>query len=189
MKITNASIESAAERVLECVDNAKYGLPEPVFKLVSQLTPLVNVDLLIKDEKDRILLTWRADEFYGPGWHIPGGIIRFKESINHRILKVAQTELQCNVKFKSKPIIINEVMADNRNIRGHFISMLYECELTSKLNPENKANEKKPLHGQWLWHDKCPHDLISQHAIYSPYFNLVSSPYPIETDRNSNSIS
>ena len=54
-----------------------------------ELTPLVNVDLLIKDS-GRTLLTWRDDEFYGPGWHIPGGILGFKERALDRLAKVAE---------------------------------------------------------------------------------------------------
>ena len=63
----------------EKIENPRIGLPQEVFFLVSRLTPMVNVDLLIKDEKGRTLLAWRDDEFVGKGWHVPGGIIRFKE--------------------------------------------------------------------------------------------------------------
>lgn len=45
---------------------------------------MVNVDLLIKNvSSNETLLTWREDEYYGPGWHVPGGIVRFKETIVH----------------------------------------------------------------------------------------------------------
>ena len=60
------------------IGDPRHGLPEEVFRLVSRLTALINVDLLIQDEGRRTLLTWRDDEFYGAGWHIPGGIIRYK---------------------------------------------------------------------------------------------------------------
>ena len=86
-------------KVLEHVKNAKEGLPIDVFYFVSQLTPLINVDLLIKNKKGQVLLTWRDDRFYGPAWHIPGGIIRFKEKIEHRIEQVAQLELGASVNF------------------------------------------------------------------------------------------
>src|ERR1700756_3053304 len=75
------------------------GLPEPVFLLVSRLTPLVSVDLLIKDELGRTLLTWRDDESYGPGWHVPGGIVRYQENAAHRIHEVARMELGARVEF------------------------------------------------------------------------------------------
>ena len=54
--------------------DAAIGLPEELFLYVSSITPLVNVDLLIKDDRGRALLTWRDDSYYGPDWHVPGGI-------------------------------------------------------------------------------------------------------------------
>ena len=47
-------------------------MPEDLFLSVSRLTPIINVDLLIKDNQNRTLLTWRDDEFYRAGWHIRG---------------------------------------------------------------------------------------------------------------------
>ena len=36
------------------IGDSRRGLPEEVFRLLSELTPLVNVDLLIKDGTSRI---------------------------------------------------------------------------------------------------------------------------------------
>jgi colanic acid biosynthesis protein WcaH len=38
------------------------GLPEDVFLYASQITPLVNVDLLVKDEVNGV--SWRDDDYY-----------------------------------------------------------------------------------------------------------------------------
>jgi hypothetical protein len=43
------------------------GLPEDVFLFLSRITPLINDDLLTKDEMNRTLLTWRDDGFSAPG--------------------------------------------------------------------------------------------------------------------------
>ena len=64
-------------------------MPESVFLFVSGITPLINVDLLIKDEQHvRSSLGAMTS-----GWHIPGGIIRYKESAADRVRAVAHTEL------------------------------------------------------------------------------------------------
>ena len=60
------------------------GLPEDLFLFISRITPLVNVDLLIQGPQHRTLLTWRSDEHHGAGWHVPGGIIRYKETAHQR---------------------------------------------------------------------------------------------------------
>ena len=50
-------------------------------------------------EKKNTLLAWRDDHLNGKGWHIPGGIIRFKESIKKRINEVAKNEIGTLVDF------------------------------------------------------------------------------------------
>lgn len=143
------------------------GLPKEIFKFVSRITPLINVDLLIKDEKGRTLLSWRDDKLAGRGWHVPGGIIRFKERFENRIKKVSESEIGTIVKFDSEPIAIKELFAEH-NVRGHFISLLFNCSLPSTFIPNNK-NLKPNEAGYLKWHDSCPKNLIKYHDIYKKY--------------------
>ena len=69
------------------VSNSSAGLPDELFYYISRITPLVNVDLLIKDESERTLLSWRDDQYCGKGWHVPGGIVRFKETMETMVKK------------------------------------------------------------------------------------------------------
>ena len=149
------------------IKNPSIGLPEEIFFFISRITPLVNVDLLIKDEKGRTLLSWRNDKYTGRGWHVPGGIIRFKERFEKRLLKVSKIEIGKLVKFDPIPIAINQVTV-KRNTRGHFVSILYKCFLSGKFIPKNKGLSKKDQ-GYLMWHDSCPGDLLKCHNIYKKY--------------------
>jgi len=149
------------------IPDPKIGLPIEIFNLISRLTPLVNVDLLIKDENNRTLLSWRDDQFSGIGWHIPGGIVRFKETLATRINQTAQKEIGCLVEFNPTPIAINEINCSHIT-RGHFISFLYECNLTSTLT-SNHITENPTDPGYLRWHDKCPLNIIPSHEIYRQY--------------------
>ncbi|OQW92079.1 MAG: NUDIX hydrolase [Thiotrichaceae bacterium IS1] len=166
----NLSLTEHLAAILASIEDPKQGLPQEIFYFISRLTPMINVDLLIKNDSEQTLLTWRADEFFGPGWHIPGGIIRFKEKAETRIQKVAQTELGATVKSEPSPIAINELFAPHRDVRGHFISLLYRCSLVSPPNPDLQCLEDKPQHGQWKWHNRCPDNLISAQEIFRAYF-------------------
>src|SRR5436190_14846458 len=108
MNRVNAAIQRAIETIETSLGEPRDGLPEDVFHFVSRLTPLVNVDLLIKDEGSRTLLTWRDDEFYGPGWHVPGGIIRFKEPAVDRVRACAREELGAVVEPEPSPVFVME---------------------------------------------------------------------------------
>jgi len=142
------------------------GLPEDLFLFVSRMTPMTNVDLLIRRGDGAILLTWRDDGFYPPCWHIPGGIIRFKETAEERVKQVASKELRTEVSVQTPPLRVGEYIHPSRAVRGHFISLLYACELIKELDPSLALNEGDPQPGQWAWHKTCPEDLIAGQATY-----------------------
>lgn len=147
---TNSAIKFLEEQI----KNPTEGLPEEIFLFVSRITPLINVDLLIKDEKGRTLLAWRDDPYYGRGWHVPGGIVRFKEKLETRLLKVAQTEIGAEVKFEFIPLAINQAICQQQT-RGHFLSILYKGFLGSDYLPKNKELTDQDQ-GFLKWHDFCP---------------------------------
>lgn len=150
------------------VPNPSAGLPDEVFSYISRTTPLINVDLLIKDENRRTLLSWRNDQYAGKGWHVPGGIVRFKETLETRVKKVAKTELGVDVSFDATPMALNQIINPEHEIRGHFISFLYKCTLPSVFIPENKGISPDDA-GYLAWHNDCPDDLIKCHEIYRKY--------------------
>jgi colanic acid biosynthesis protein WcaH len=146
------------------------GLPEDFFLFVSRYTPLINVDLLIQDEHGRTLLTWREDETYGAGWHVPGGIIRFQETAEERIRATAQRELGTDVEHDAEPMTIVQAIDRGRRERGHFISMLYRCRLAGPPDPGLAFCGGTPRREQWAWHQGCPPDLIPAQDEYRRYF-------------------
>jgi colanic acid biosynthesis protein WcaH len=145
------------------------GLPEEVFLFVSRITPLVNVDLLIQDDRGRTLLTWRDDAPFGAGWHVPGGIIRYKEAAADRVRACAREELAADVSFDPAPICVTETILESRD-RGHAVSVLFRCRLTSPPDPAKEAVTTPPSAGQWRWHQGAPPDLIDVQSWYARFF-------------------
>jgi colanic acid biosynthesis protein WcaH len=163
------NIADAIKRLKQEVPNPTKGLPDDLFYYISSATPIINVDLLLKDENGRTLLSWRDEPHSGKGWHIPGGIIRFKETIEERINEVAKIEIGTPVKlFKSEPIAINEIFNRKQEIRSHFISLLYSCSLPGDFVPKNKGLSKFDA-GYLMWHKTCPDDLLKLHEIYRKF--------------------
>lgn len=162
-------IKKTIDLLESLIKEPSKGLREDVFIFVSKITPIINVDLLIKDKNGRTLLTWRDDDFYPTGWHVPGGIVRYRETMADRIDAVAATELGTKVKFKKDPLAINEVIHPSRRARGHFISLLYECKLSGPLDKNLGYKNGIPRAGEWAWHDKCPDNLISVHEMYRKF--------------------
>jgi colanic acid biosynthesis protein WcaH len=73
------------------------------------------------------------------------------------------------VAFQPLPLAIKEIILTDRRVRGHFISFLYQCYLTTA--PDNGLQYRSggPLPNQWVWHETCPENIISVHEIYRGY--------------------
>ncbi len=153
------------------ITDPRIGLAEELFLFVSGITPLVNVDLLIQDDAGRTLLTWRDDAFYGPGWHVPGGVIRFQEAAAERIRAVARLELGADVESDPAPAAVHELIDGDRRERGHCIALLYRCRLLAPLSESRRASSPPPRLGQWAWHQGCPDNLIREHRVYQRFFH------------------
>lgn len=164
------SLENHIAGIDAAVGDATRGLPEPVFSLVGRLTPVVNVDLLIKNDRGETLLTWRHDALY-LGWHVPGGVVRFKERMSQRVAEVARLELGATVSMKAEPCAINEIITLERDARGHFVSFLFECTLTSALDETLRHRGGAPNNGEWAWHAAYPAQMIDPHHVYRRFID------------------
>lgn len=151
------------------IGDPRPGLPEEVFRFVSRITPLANVDLLIEDPRRGTLLTWREDEFFGAGWHVPGGVIRYKETAAQRLRACAREELGADVSFDGTPLTIAEGIGE-QDTRGHHIALLFRCRLQTEPDPSRRATAAPPQAGQWQWHARCPENLLAAQRPYATYF-------------------
>jgi len=147
--------------------NPEKGLPDSIFYFVGRNTPFVNVDLLIKRDDVGTLLTWRDDIYTGKGWHIPGGIIRFKEKWENRIQEVARTELHIKIDSFQGPINVSQILSDLTE-RSHFISLLFECNISDKCLISLKEQVKKNPH-KINFFKIAPKNLLDFHRIYQDF--------------------
>ena len=162
--------KDALEMLYTSVDDPRKGLPYELFLFISSLVPMVNVDLLIIDDRKRVLLTWRDDEIHGKGWHVPGGMIRYKETAENRIHATAREELGAGVAFEPVPEV-EEIIDPERRVRGHHISLVYKCRLISEPAAALQFTGGEPKGGQWAWHQDCPTNFIDAHKRYGRFFN------------------
>ena len=166
---------AAAIRVVEAAAANPAGgrrpdLPLEVFLLVSRLAPVFCVDLWIEDARGRVLLTWRDDAYFGRGWHIPGGAVRFQETIEARLRACAREELGAEVAAEPVPMAVVEEIEPAARARGHNVAAAYRCTLVAGPDPARAYRGGAPRPGQWAWHAGCPPDLLPVHRVYAPYF-------------------
>ena len=162
------NIHEAVKFLDGCALNKREGLPDEIFYFISRTTPMVNVDLLVKSENGRTLMAWRNDQYAGTGWHIPGGIVRYKESFHTRIQKTALNELGTEIKFDEKPLAVNEIILPEYENRAHFISLLYRCYTPRGYEINNKNLRENDV-GFLRWHEQCPDNILSVQNLYREY--------------------
>jgi ADP-ribose pyrophosphatase YjhB (NUDIX family) len=165
----DAARRAEIEALERAIDDPHRGLPEDIFLFLGRLVPMVNVDLLIQDDRGRTLLTWRDDEHFGSGWHVPGSVIRYKEPAADRVRACARDELGAEVSFADAPVFVMETIRAERD-RGHAVSLLYRCRLSTPADATRQAGSGSPSAGQWRWHDGAPPDLLAIQQPYSRFF-------------------
>ena len=164
----------SSSKVILSLDNIhpEQGLGEELFLQISSLVPIVNVDLLVFNDRGKFLMTMRDDPHCGKGWHVPGGCVRFKETCEERIRKVALRELGITqITFDKDPIKVFEIIEnehrpiENQNERAHFITLVYKCYVNNTYEINN-ANLTEEDAGYVKWFDKLPDDLLSIQNCY-----------------------
>lgn len=164
-------INEAVKILLDSQINPTEGLQENLFLLISSLVPIPNVDLLITNDKKQILLSWRDDPYYGKGWHIPGGCLRFGETMQERIQKTAINEIGTKVIVDAEPLVVRDVIRPprdnliNKNERGHNIAVLYKCSLPKDFEIQNKE-KKETDNGYLRWFSVIPDNFLFVHDVY-----------------------
>lgn len=153
--------------------DARSGLPEEIFLAVSTLVPIANVDLMIIDEEKGILLSWRDDEYYGQGWHLPGGCIRFKETMLERLQKTAMNEIGTEVEITETPLAVRDVILDKDHelpkLRAHHLAVLYECRLPKTFAVDNHNKTESDI-GYLQWFRQIPKNILAVHDVYFDVF-------------------
>lgn len=153
--------------------DGREGLEEEIFIAVSTIIPIVNVDLLILDSQNHILLSWRDDVYFGKGWHLPGGCIRYKETMAQRIQKTAMNEIGTRVIAASEPIAVKDVIMgrDNAKVRerAHHLAILYKCRLPDQFVIDNDK-KSKGTPGYLQWFEAIPEDILPIHEVYRDVF-------------------
>ena len=71
------------------------------FKKIYSQVPRLTVDLIIRSH-DGIILTLRSLPTWHNQWHLPGGTVLYKERIDDTVHRVAQEELDIQVKILNR---------------------------------------------------------------------------------------
>lgn len=136
------------------------------FKQIYSQVPRLCVDIIIKID-DKILLTLRESDGWQGQWHIPGGTVFYKETIEEAIHRIAQEELDIDVDIEKLLGYLEYPSEEKERGFGWSVGLAFFCtpqeslkieetttiQLFNKL-PENVVEEQRELLNQVLQNTK-----------------------------------
>lgn len=129
-------------------------LTPEVFLGVVQLTPLVSVDLVVRNRAGQVLVGLRANRPAQNCWFVPGGRVCKDERIAEAIERVSESELGIRVGLEQARFLgvyehlYEDNFAGQPGFGTHYIVLAHEIVLDGPL-PESTDNQ----HAAFRWMD------------------------------------
>lgn len=126
-------------------------LKSNLFSSIIEHTPLISIDLIIKDSTGKVLLGKRVNAPAKGTWFVPGGRIYKDEKLQDAFLRITHEELGTQFTLSNSHFLgvyehIYEDNVFNNNFSTHYVVLGFEL----KLKEELKLNTIQHDNYQWL---------------------------------------
>jgi colanic acid biosynthesis protein WcaH len=125
-------------------------LPPDKFLQIVEATPLVSVDLIIRNAAGEILLGKRNNPPAQGFWFVPGGRIRKNEKIPQALQRVCQAELNAKIAEATLLGVYDHLYDDNflqqPGVSTHYVVLGFECALEA-----GHTVRPDPQHSEMEW--------------------------------------
>jgi colanic acid biosynthesis protein WcaH len=139
-------------------------LSKETFQTVIATTPLISIDLLVKNSQGEYLLGYRNNKPAQGHWFVPGGRILKNEAKSDAFFRLIESELGVKLDIaEAKFLGVFEHFYDNcvfaDEISTHYIVLGYTIMLDIAL-----ANLPRLQHSEYKWFSK--HELLSSENVH-----------------------
>lgn len=129
-------------------------LSDQIFGKIIENTPLVSIDLIVKNTDDKILLGKRLNRPAKGFWFVPGGRILKDETIEVAFLRLTKEELGQEFSMQQVKLLgaYNHFYDDNvfdDKFSTHYVALGYTLHLTAELD----ALPLNVQHQNYAWFD------------------------------------
>ncbi len=125
-------------------------LDDQKFLEIIDLSPLVSIDLIVYNDKNKVLLGKRANRPAKDYWFVPDGRIRKNEKIEDAVKRISISELGIELSIDQGKLLggFNHTYPNNYfNIKGvntHYVVLSYQFKInTSKILNDTQHSEMK----------------------------------------------
>lgn len=114
-------------------------LEKNIFSSIIENTPLISIDLIVRNQSNEILLGERLNKPAKSYWFVPGGRIYKDESINDAFSRISEDEIGIksdieNAKFLGVYQHLYEDNVFNDNFSTHYVVLGFELVIEEKLS-------------------------------------------------------
>jgi colanic acid biosynthesis protein WcaH len=108
------------------------------FAQIVRLAPLVSIDLIIRDAKQKVLVALRTNQPAKGLYFVPGGRIRKDETIENAFTRILENETGCRASFADSRFlgVFQHFYPTNRHefsgYGTHYIVLAYEVRFDSR---------------------------------------------------------
>jgi len=140
---------------------------------IIKATPLVSIDLIIRNPSEKVLLGKRVNRPAKDYWFVPGGRIIKNETIGHALKRISKTEVGLDLSTEARRLLgaYDHIYEDNflnRNgINTHYVVLAFAIQLQKEIQvkPDGQHSFMK-----WWEIDKLLED-PTVHQNTKVYFN------------------
>lgn len=137
-------------------------LPLETFKAVIASTPLVSIDLIVRNNKKEVLLGKRINKPAQGFWFVPGGRILKGETFELAFKRLLKAELNIVSRFAEFKGVYQHFYDDNmtgNDFSTHYLVLAYEIVISGSLGalPNEQHGDYKWLPESELLKDECVH--------------------------------
>ncbi len=138
-------------------------LNQETFSSVIKNTPLISIDLIVRNNEGKILLGKRVNEPAKNFWFVPGGRVFKDEDLDTAFCRTLKEEL--NVNKKRKEVLFDKVYEhfyENNVFNEHFSTHYIVLAYTMKLDTIPEANTQQ--HAKYRWFEV--EELLNSNTVH-----------------------
>ncbi len=142
-------------------------LPDQVFKTVISSTPLISIDLVVRNNQNQVLLGKRLNAPAKGFWFVPGGRVQKNETLDNAFIRLLREELGIESGIVREDAnflgVFEHFYSDNvfdDEVDTHYIVLVYEF----RLDTDELLDFPVIQHSKYLWFNS---KLVDNIHIYS----------------------
>lgn len=134
------------------------------FLKIIDLTPLVSVDLIVRDPQGRVLVGWRVNRPARDAWFVPGGRVYKGERLGDAFRRITAAELgAARAIGEARPLGAFEHLYDDNaldapGVSTHYVVLAYELTVGDGLAPPDAQ------HSRYRW--MAVDDLLADESVH-----------------------